>query len=104
MKRRRSVLRQAKGFRFGRGTKERQAKEAIRHAQVHAFNHRKTKKRDFRRLWQVKINAAVREHGLSYSVFIDSLKKKGVTLNRKMLAGLAEHHPDIFSKVVAEVK
>jgi large subunit ribosomal protein L20 len=74
------------------------------HAGNHAFAHRKTKKRDFRRLWQVQINAAVREEGLSYSKFIDALKKKNIDINRKMLAELAEKNPETFNKIVAEVK
>lgn len=104
LKRRRNILKQVKGYRFGRSTKERQAKEAIRHAGNHAFAHRRTKRRDFRRLWQVQINAAVRQGGLSYSKFIDALKKKGIAINRKMLANLAEHNPDSFNKIVEEVK
>jgi len=103
MKHRRSVLKLVKGYRFGRSTKERQAKEAILHAGVYAFAHRKDKKNDFRRLWQTKINAAVRPLGISYSVFIDKLHKKDVALDRKILADLAENNPDTFEKIVREV-
>ncbi len=103
MKRRRSILKLVKGYRFGRSTKERQAKEAILHAGVYAFAHRKDKKSNFRRLWQTKINASVRQTGISYSVFIDKLKKKEIALDRKILADLAENNPDIFEKVVKEV-
>lgn len=103
LKRRRKVLKQAKGYRFGRSRKERQAKEAIVHAGNHAFAHRKTKKRDFRRLWSVKINAAVRKHGLSYSKFIGLLNKKGIEVNRKMLAEMAEHKPESFDRIVEKV-
>jgi len=103
LKRRRKVLRQVKGYRFGRSTKERQAKEAIAHAGIHAYAHRKQKKADFRGLWQIKINAAVRMYELSYSKFIDILKKKKIALNRKMLAELAEHNPKTFEKLVREV-
>jgi large subunit ribosomal protein L20 len=99
LKHRRKILKQAKGYNFGRGTKERQAKEAIIHAGAHAFAHRRKKKGDFRRLWNVKINAAIRAHGVSYSKFIHALKEKNVGLNRKMLADLAEHHPDAFEKI-----
>lgn len=102
-KRRRNVLKQVKGYRFGRSTKERQAHEAIFHAGAHAFAHRRDKKNDFRRLWQVKINAAVRPLGLSYSRFIDALKKKNIALDRKVLADIAEHNPESFAQIVKEV-
>lgn len=102
-KRRRNVLSMAKGYRFGRSTKEKQAKEAIRHAGVHAFNHRRRKKADFRKLFTVRINGAVRTHGLNYSKFIDGLKKKEVTLDRKILSHLADKHPETFERIVKEV-
>ncbi|MEK7553017.1 MAG: 50S ribosomal protein L20 [Patescibacteria group bacterium] len=104
LKKRRSVLKQAKGFRFGRSKKERQAREALLHAGQHAFAHRRDKKNDFRRLWQIKINAAVRPLGLSYSQLIDRLKKQHVELDRKILAELAEHQPTTFAKIVEQVK
>jgi len=104
MKRRRNVLSQAKGYRYGRGSKERQAKEAILHAGNHAFAHRRDKKNDFRRLWQIKINAAVRPFGISYSKFIGALKKKNIGLDRKILADLAQNNPEAFEKVVEEAK
>jgi large subunit ribosomal protein L20 len=104
LKRRRNILKQVKGFRHGRSSKERQAREAIYHAGNHAFAHRRKKKGDFRRLWQTQISAAVKPEGLSYSRFIDALKKKGVGLNRKMLADLAENNIDTFKNVVAKVK
>ena len=103
LKRRRNVLRAAKGYRYGRSTKERQAKEAIAHAGVHAFNHRRDKKGDFRRLWNIRINAAVREHDTSYSKFIDKLKKKNIELDRKILSGLAQNHPDTFKRIIEKV-
>jgi len=103
-KRRRNILKYTKGFRWGRKSKERAAKEALLHAWTHAFQGRKNKKRVFRRLWNVKINAAVRAEGMTYSRFIDALKKKGVVLDRKILAELAEHEPEVFKKVVALVK
>jgi len=99
-KRRRNVLKLVKGYRFGRGTKERQAKEAISHAGVHAFTHRKDKKGDFRRLWNIKINAGVRSFDVSYSVFMGMLTKKNIGVNRKMLADLAENNPESFQRVV----
>lgn len=101
-KRRSNVLKKAKGYRFGRGTKEKQAKEAILHAGVHAFTHRKQKKGDFRRLWQIKINAAVRGAELSYSKFIGALKKKDIGLDRKVLADMAENNPETFERIVKE--
>lgn len=103
-KRRKNVLKYTKGFRWGRKSKERAAKEALLHAWTHAFRGRKEKKRDFRTLWNVKINAAVREEGMNYSRFIAALKKKKVGLDRKVLADLAEHEPEIFKKIVAFVK
>ncbi|MBI4121138.1 MAG: 50S ribosomal protein L20 [Parcubacteria group bacterium] len=105
IKSRRNTLKQAKGYRFGRSKKVRQAHEAIAHAGVHAFGHRRKKKKDFRRLWQVKINAATREYGnISYSQFIFMLKQKGIGLDRKSLADLAENNPEIFKKVLEKVK
>lgn len=104
IKRRRNILAQTKGYRYGRSTKKRQAREAIFHAGKYAFKHRRDKKRDNRALWNIKINAAVRPQGTSYSRFIDALKKNNIALNRKMLADLAENHPEVFEKVVAAVK
>lgn len=104
LKRRRNILKRAKGFRNARSTKERQAREALYHAGNHAFAHRRDKKNVFRRLWTTRINAAVREHGMSYSTFIDALNKKNVGLDRKILAELAENNPDVFKKVVESVK
>jgi len=103
-KSRRNTLAQVKGYRFGRSTKKKMATEAIAHAGSHAFAHRKDKKSNFRRLWNIKINAAVREHGLSYSRFIHALKTKNIELNRKMLADMAEHAPDSFNRVVEATK
>ncbi|MDP2668573.1 MAG: 50S ribosomal protein L20 [bacterium] len=100
LKRRKNVLAQTKGFRWQRSKKERAAKEALLHAGHHAFADRRKKKGNFRALWNIKINAAVREHGLSYSKFINALKKSNIGLNRKVLSELAEHHPDVFKKVL----
>jgi len=102
-KRRSNTLSQVKGYRFGRSTKKKQAKEAIAHAGVHAFAHRRDKKGDFRRLWQVKINYAVRNFGLTYSKFIDTLKKKDIALDRKVLADIVENNPETFERIVKEV-
>lgn len=104
MKRRRNVLKQTKGFRWGRKSKERLAKEALFHAGVHRFQDMRKKKRNFRKLWQIKINAACRERGMSYSVFMNKLKKANIGLNRKILAELAEHYPEVFEEVAKKVK
>ena len=103
-KRRRNILEQVKGYRFGRGTKKRQAREAIYHAQLHSFAHRKDKKNDFRRLWISRINAALQAHELKYSLFINTLLKKEIKLDRKILATLANERPEAFNRVVAQVK
>ncbi len=103
-KSRKNILAQVKGFRFGRSTKKAMANDAIAHAGNNAFNHRKDKKSNFRRLWNVKINAGVRKLGLTYSRFIEALTKKGIKLNRKMLADIAEHEPASFERIVNSVK
>lgn len=103
-KRRKTTLAKVKGYRYGRGSKKRQAEEAIVHAGTHAFNHRKDKKGDFRRLWQIKISAALKEHELSYSKFVKLLKDKGIDLDRKILADLAENESEAFNRVVEQVK
>lgn len=100
MKRRRNVLKQTKGFRFGRKSKERMALEALAHAGAHAYRDRRKKKTTARQLWNIKINAAVRPAGISYSKFIDQLKKQNIALDRKILSQLAEKHSEIFSKVL----
>ncbi len=99
-KRRKNILSQVKGYRFGRSTKERVAKEAISHAGSHAFRHRRAKKREYRNLWTLRINAAVRPLGYSYSKFIGALKKKNISLDRKTLSGLAKDHPEAFERLV----
>jgi len=103
-KRRKKVIKQAKGFKWGRKVKYKLAKDALRHAWTYAYRDRKRRKRDFRRLWQIKINAAARENGLSYSQFINRLKKANIELDRKILAHLAEKQPEIFKKVIDKVK
>lgn len=103
LKRRKNVLSRTKGFRWQRKSKERAAKEALLHAGHHAFQDRRKKKGEFRALWNIKINAGVREHGLSYSKFIDKLNKASIKLNRKMLSELAEKHPAIFKEIVSSV-
>ncbi len=103
-KRRRKILGYAKGFRWSRKSKERAAREALLHAWSHAFADRKRKKREFRGLWNIKINAGAREHGLAYSRLIAGLKAKRIALDRRMLADLAEHEPQVFARIVAAVK
>lgn len=100
LKSRRNILRRTKGFRHGRSTKERQAQEAIFHAGASAFAHRKDKKGDARNMWNVKISYAAKEMGTSYSKVMGGLKKKGILLDRKILATLAEENPETFKKVV----
>jgi large subunit ribosomal protein L20 len=100
-KHREKTLKYTKGFKWGRKSKERAAKEALLHAWVHAFRGRKEKKRTFRQLWTVKINAAIRDEGMSYSRFISALRVAGIKIDRKILADLAEHEPAVFKKVVA---
>jgi large subunit ribosomal protein L20 len=103
-KRRRNILDEVKGYRFGRGTKKRQARDAIYHAQLHAFAHRKDKKNDFRRLWISRINAALMPHSIKYSRFIKMLSDKGIRLDRKVLATLAKDNTDAFNRVVEATK
>lgn len=103
LKRKRNILRRAKGYRHARSKKERAAKEALLHAGAYAFAHRRDKKNDFRRLWNVQLNAALRETSWSYSRFIGALKKKGVVLDRKILSGLAKDHPKTFERLVQKI-
>src|SRR5580692_2721682 len=103
-KHREKTLKYAKGFMWSRKSKERAAKEALLHAWTHAFNGRKEKKQNFRKLWTVKIGAATRAEGISYSKFIAALKKNKIELDRKVLADLAENEPAVFAKVLAKVK
>ncbi len=98
-KRRKKILRQASGFRGGRSKLIRTAREAVDKAGNHAFRDRRARKRNFRRLWISRINAAARTHELSYSRFIDGLKKAGVEVNRKMLADLAVRDPGAFAEL-----
>lgn len=97
------MLKHAKGFKWTRHSKYRQAKEALLHAWSFQFADRRKKKRNFRRLWQVKINAAARENGLSYSRLMAALKKSNVELDRKILAYLGQHEPKIFKKILEKI-
>jgi large subunit ribosomal protein L20 len=104
LKARKNILRRTKGFRHGRSTKERQAQEAIFHAGASAFAHRRDKKGDARNMWNVKISYGAKELGTSYSKLMGGLKKKGVLLDRKILATLVEESPETFKKIVALAK
>jgi len=86
------------------GEERASSREALLHAWTYAYRDRRTKKREKRRLWQVQINAAVRKLGLSYSKFMGALKKKNIEIDRKVLATLANEHPEIFEKIVEEAK
>jgi large subunit ribosomal protein L20 len=99
-KRRRNILAQTKGYRFDRSRKERVAHEAIRKAGQHAFRHRRAKKREFRNLWTLRVNAAARMNGMSYSKMMGAMKKANMALDRKSLADLAMNHPQVFERVV----
>lgn len=102
--RKKKVLKSAKGY-FGRRKNVwTVAKNAVEKGLAYAYEGRKLKKRDYRSLWIVRINAAVREHGLSYSVFMNKLKEAGIDLNRKALADLALNQPEAFKAIVEKVK
>ncbi len=103
-KRRRGILKHTKGMRWGRKSKMKLAKVAKMKAGQYAFAGRKTKKRINRGLWHVRINAAARELGISYSKLVGALKKQNVTINRKMLAEIAAKSPATFSKIVDKIK
>ncbi len=103
-KRRRTVLDRARGFRGARSRRYRTANEAVMHAQRYAFRDRRQRKRDFRRLWITRINAAARAEGLSYSRLMAGLKAADVALDRKQLADLAVRDPQTFAKLVVIAK
>lgn len=103
-KRRKNLLKYAKGFRWGRKSKYKSAKDALHHAWSYAYRDRRTKKREFRKLWQIQINSACRQAGISYSKFISGLKKSKIELDRKILAIIAREHPQIFTKILEKVK
>lgn len=103
-KRRRNILKKVKGFEGGRKSLLKLAKTAATKAGAHAYRDRRNKKRLARQVWQVRINAAVRELGTSYSAFTGALKKKEVGLDRKVLATIADKHPAVFAKIAEFVK
>lgn len=100
----RRLFRRAKGYRGGRGKLLRTVKESVVRAGAYAYRDRRVRKRDFRRLWIIRINAAVRERGLRYSEFVHGLQEAKIGLNRKMLAELAVHDPQAFDAVVELVR
>ena len=102
--RHKKVLKQAKGFRGRTSTTYRAALERLEKSLQYAYRDRRNRKRDFRGLWIQRINAAVREHGLTYSRFIDGLKKAGIEMDRKVLAALAYDDPASFAEVVKKVQ
>ncbi|MBU4369386.1 50S ribosomal protein L20 [Patescibacteria group bacterium] len=104
LKKRRKLLKQVKGYLGGRKSKIKLAKTAVRKAGVYAYRDRRTKKREVRALWQIKINAGCRTNDFIYSKFIDSLNKNKIELDRKILANLAENYPKIFGEIVKMVK
>jgi large subunit ribosomal protein L20 len=99
-KRRKKILKQAKGYWGARGNVYTIAKNAVEKGLVHAYRDRRLKKRSFRQLWIVRINAAARQNGTTYSKLINSLNDKGVVINRKILASLAVENPNAFSELV----
>lgn len=102
-KHRKNILAQTKGFRFGRSTKKSAAKDALRHAGAYSFAHRKDKKADARSLWTTRINAAIRPFEISYSRFIDGLKKKKIDIDRKILSDIAQNNPETFARIVKSI-
>src|SRR3989344_1486355 len=100
-KRRKKVIQAAKGFKWTRKSKYRQAKEALLHAWSFQFADRRKKKRNFRRAWQIQISAGAKANGLSYSKLIDQLTKAKIELDRKILSDLAGNQPKVFKQIVA---
>ena len=103
-KHRKNILKHAKGFRQARKSKFKAAKDALRHAWTYAYRDRKVKKRTFRNLWNLQINALARQNGITYSRFINGLKKSKIELDRKVLSELANSHPEVFIKIVESLK
>ncbi len=103
-RRHRRVLAKARGFKYGRSKLFKSAKEAVNHSMIYQYRDRRVKKREFRRLWIVRINAAANAHGMSYSRLIHGLKEAGIVIDRKVLSDMAVNDPDGFGKIVAQVK
>ena len=104
LKRKKKIMDAAKGARGGRSKLYKSAKETVERGLTYAYRDRRNKKRDFRRLWILRINAAARHHDLTYSSFISGLKRAGVEINRKMLADLAVRDPGAFSNLADVAK
>ncbi len=102
--RRKNILKNAKGFCWGRKNKFKAAKEALMKSWSYAYRDRRNKKRDMRRMWNVTINSGCRKNGTTYREFIYSLKKKNIALDRKVLSTLAKERPETFKKIVEETK
>jgi large subunit ribosomal protein L20 len=103
-RRRKKILKQAKGYWGAKHRLYRTAKEAVERALLYSYRDRRNRKRDFRRLWIVRINAAASKYGLSYSKFMYGLKKLNIEINRKMLADMAMNNPQSFDQLVQRVK
>lgn len=103
-KNRKNILKKAKSYKWGRKKLIKLAKTAVTKAGAYSYRDRKVKKRVNRQLWQVQLNAAVREYGLSYSKFIAGLKKAKIELDRKVLAEIAQKQPKVFAKIVEKIK
>jgi large subunit ribosomal protein L20 len=103
-KHRKNVLKQTKGFKYGRKSKFKLAKDALKHALTYAYRDRKVKKRSFRNLWNLQINALARQNGITYSRMINGMKKKNIQLDRKVLSELAKEYPEVFIEIVEEIK
>jgi len=97
-------LKRTKGYRWGRKSKKRAAKQAIMKAWSYSTRDRKARKGEFRALWQMRINAAARANGLTYGTFMSALRKKQMLLDRKSLADIAMHYPDVFKTISDEVR
>ena len=104
LRRKRRLLKEAKGYRGGRSKLYRTVKETVRRAHAFAFRDRRARKRAFRRLWILRLNAACRMRGLTYSRFIAALRASGIVLDRKTLAGIALADPEGFDRIVEEVR
>lgn len=103
-RRRRKIIKQAKGYYGARSRNFKAAKEAVWKAGLYAYRDRRQRKRQFRRLWITRINAAARTHGLTYSAFIAGIKEQDIELNRKTLAELAVNNPEAFGTLVKSIK
>ena len=102
-RRHRKIVKQAKGYYGARSRNFKAAKDAVEKAGLYAYRDRRQKKRQFRRLWIIRINAAARQNGLSYSQFISKIKAKGIDLDRKVLADLAMNQPDAFAQLAKAI-